>query len=206
MASMRALVVAGIAAAGLLALATRGRRKSVTAKGPRTTLAAHQQAATLAREAFEAVIHQPPTLNELRMLLAVALHETTFGAGWKDEGAGSNNMGAIHANKGWPGDSWGGVDTSPTSTGGSISYAQAFRKYPTAQEGWEDLVRVLYVQMAAVRRAAATGDPREVAKAMRAAKYYEGSGATESERIGGYEQALVNALWEIDHFGAAKAS
>jgi hypothetical protein len=205
MASMRALVVAGIAAAGLLALATRGRRKTVTVKSPRTSWAAYQQAATLAREAFESVIHQPPTANELRMLLAVSLHETTFGAGWKGEGVGSNNMGAIHANKAWPGDSWGGVDASPTSTGGSISYAQAFRKYPTAAEGWEDLVRVLYVQMAAVRRAAATGDPRGVAKAMRAAKYYEGSGATESERIGGYEQALVNALWEIDHFGAAKS-
>lgn len=206
MATMRALVVAGIAATGLLVLATRGRRKSVTVKSPRTTSAAHQRAAELAREAFEAVIHQPPTLNELRLLLAVALHETTFGAGWKGEGAGSNNMGAIHATKTWPGDSWGGIDTSPTSTGGSISYAQVFRKYPTALDGWIDLVRVLYVQMSGVRRAAATGDPRQMAKAMRAAKYYEGKGATEAERIGGYEQALVNALWEIDQFGAARAS
>jgi len=201
---MRALVVAGIAATGLLALALRGRRKTVTVKVPRTTLAAHQQASMLAREAFEAVIHQAPTSNELRMLLAVALHETTFGAGWKDEGIGSNNMGALHANKSWTGDTWGGFDTSPTSTGGAISYAQAFRKYPTALDGWEDLVRVLYIQMGAVRRAAATGDPRQMAKAMRAAGFYEGKGATQAERIANYEQALVNALWEIDHFGAWK--
>lgn len=201
---MRALVVAGIAAAGILALSLRGRRKTPTVKHPRTTSAAHQQAARLAQEAFESVIHARPTLNELRILLAVALHETTFGAGWKGDGAGSHNMGAIHATANWPGETWGGVDTSPTSTGGSISYAQAFRKYPDALEGWKDLVRVLYVQMSAVRRAAATGDPREVAKAMRSSKYYEGRGATEAERIGGYEQALVNALWEIDKFGAAR--
>jgi len=173
-------------------------------KAPRTTLAAHQEAVALAREAFEAVIHQPPTLAELRMLLAVALHESTFGAGWKNEGEGSNNMGAIQATQAWTGETFGGVDTHPTSTGGAIRYEQAFRKYPSKLEGWIDLVRVLYVQMGAVRRAAATGSPAAVAKAMRLAKYYEGQGATQAERIGNYEQALVNALWEIDHFGAAK--
>lgn len=201
MAGMRAFVVAGIAAASLLALSLRNRRKHVTVKGPRTSVAAYQQAGVLAREAFESVIHTTPTANELRILEAVALHETTFGAGWKGAGAGSNNMGAIHATKDWPGETWGGTDTSPTSKGGTIRYEQAFRKYPTPLEGWQDLVRVLYVQMRRCRAAANTGDPREMAKAMRAAGYYQGSGATETERIGGYEQALVNALWEIDHYG-----
>lgn len=202
---MRALVVAGFAAAGLLLVGLSGRRKTVTVKHPRTTLAAHQQATALAREAFESVIHASPTANELRMLLAVALHETKFGAAWQDEGAGSNNMGAIQATSSWTGQTFGGVDTHPTETGGAVSYKQAFRKYPSALEGWQDLVRVLYVQMGAVRVAAATGDPRAVAKAMRAAKYYEGQGATQAERIGNYEQALVNALWEIDHFGQVKS-
>jgi hypothetical protein len=200
---MRQLVVLTIAAVGLLALAVHGRRKAVTVKHPRTTLAAHQQAAELARAAFESVVHQSPTLNELRILLAVALHETTFGAGWKGAGEGSNNEGAIQATASWTGDTFGATDTHPTETGGSISYSQAFRKYATALEGWQDLVRVLYVQMSAVRRAAATGDPREVARAMRTAKYYQGHGATEAERIAGYEQALVNALWEIDHYETA---
>jgi hypothetical protein len=203
MADMRALVVAGIAAAGLLALNMSHRRKRVTVKGPRTTPAAYRQAAELAREAFESVIHQPPTANELRMLEAVALHETTFGAGWHGEGAGSNNMGSIHATTDWPGGTFGGTDTSPTATGGTIRYPQAFRAYPTAFEGWQDLARVLYVQMRGVRAAAGTGDPWIMAKAMRKAKYYQGQGATEAERISSYEQALVNALWEIDHFGGA---
>jgi hypothetical protein len=203
---MRQFVVLTVTAAGLLVLAIRGRRKTVTVTHPRTTLAAHQRATELARAAFEAVIHQPPTLNELRILLAVSLHETTFGTGWKGDGEGSNNEGAIQATPTWTGDTFGGIDTHPTETGGSTSYPQPFRKYATAFEGWQDLVRVLYVQMGAVRRAAATGDPREVARAMRMAKYYEGSGATQAERIAGYEQALVNALWEIDHYGQAKLS
>lgn len=202
---MRALVLAGVAAAGILLASLSSRRKTATVKHPRTTSAAHQQATALAREAFETVIHSVPTVNELRVLLAVALHETTFGAGWRDEGAGSNNMGALHATSSWPGETFGGTDSSPTDAGGKIIYPQAFRKYATPLEGWEDLVRVLYVQMSKVRQAAATGDARAVARAMYAAKYYQGSGATEAERIGGYEQALINALWEIDHYGFATA-
>lgn len=198
---MRALVLVGVVAVGSLALVgLRGRRKTATVKHPRTTLAAHQQATALAREAFESVVHSAPTVNELRVLLAVALHETTFGAGWRGEGAESNNMGSLHATNAWTGDTFGGTDTSPTETGGTISYPQAFRKYPTALEGWQDLVRTLYVQMRGVRSAAASGDPHAVAVAMRKARYYEGQGATEADRIGSYEQALVNALWEIDHY------
>ncbi len=204
---MRALfVLAGIAGAGLLGLAASKRRKRVTVKSPRTTEAAHAQAATLAREAFESVIHQAPTLNELRILLAVSLHETTFGAGWKGDGVGSNNMGAVQATKAWTGETFGATDTHPTSSGGTIAYDIGFRKYPSPFEGWADLVRVLYVQSPRTRAAANTGDAQAVAKAMRAAKFYEGKGATESDRIGNYEQALVNALWEVDHYGEAKAA
>jgi flagellum-specific peptidoglycan hydrolase FlgJ len=158
----------------------------------------------LAREAFEAVVHAAPTANELRILLAVALHETTFGSGWRAEGIGSNNMGALQADSSWTGETFSYSDSHPTSTGTSTQYQANFRKYPTALDGWKDLVRVLYMQSPATRQAARAGDARAVARAMKRAGYYEGQGATVEQRIGSYEQALVNALWEIDHFSGVK--
>jgi hypothetical protein len=158
----------------------------------------HAKARVDALEAFTEVVHARPSLNELRIVEAVALHETTFGAGWKGAGVGSNNMGAVHASSGWTGESFDATDTEPTSTGGATTYAQAFRKYPSAVEGWKDLVRELYLRRSSVRKAAASGNPLSVAKAMYATKYFRGQGATDDERIRGYAQALADGLWEID--------
>ena len=197
---MRALpvIVGGLFVATLAALSSASR-KHVTATSYRTSAQAHAQARDLAREAFDSVVHVAPTSNELRILLAVALHESTFGAGWRNEGSGSNNMGALQADASWTGETFANVDTHPTTTG-SIEYKAQFRAYPTALDGWKDLVRVLYVQSPATREAARSGDVRAVARAMKRAGYYEGQGATVEQRIGSYEQALVNALWEVDHF------
>jgi hypothetical protein len=172
----------------------------VTIKAYRTTAQAHATARQLAIDAFEDVVHESPTVNELRMLMAVSLHETTFGAGWRGNGVGSNNMGALQAGASWTGDTFGATDTHPTESGAAIPYAAQFRAYSSPLEGWKDLVRVLYLQSPATRIAAASGDPRAVARAMRKARYYQGQGATEEQRIGAYEQALVNALWEIDQY------
>ncbi len=161
----------------------------------------HARARTDAADAFADVVHTAPTENELRMLRAVALHETTFGGGWHDDGVGSFNMGAVHADASWTGETFGGTDTSPTSTGKPISYAVRFKKYPSALEGWKDLVRELYLRRSSVRSAARSGNPLAVAKAMRATKYYEGQGSNEEERIRGYAQALADSLWEIDRNG-----
>lgn len=158
----------------------------------------HQQASHDAFVAFEDVVHVTPTVNELRILKAVSLHETTYGQGWRGNGAGSHNMGAIQADRSWTGSTFDGSDTHPTAAGGAIAYEQKFRSYPTAIEGWKDLVNELYIRRSNVRRAAQNGNPLDVAKAMRAAKYYEGQGATEAQRIRGYAQALADALWEID--------
>lgn len=174
----------------------RGRPHS-----PKATPAMHKQARLDALDAFTDVVHSRPSLNELRMLEAVALHETTFGAGWKGDGVGSFNMGAIQADKNWAGETFGATDTHPTATGGATSYDARFRKYATALDGWTDLVRELYLRRSSVRKAAASGNPLSVAKAMRATSYYEGSGKTEDERIRGYAQALADGLWEIDRNG-----
>lgn len=196
---MRVLLL-GAGAAGILLLAiARSRGVRGRAHPPKATAAMHAAARRDALEAFTDVIHSAPTVNELRVLEAVALHETTFGAGWRGEGVGSNNMGAIQGDASWTGATFGGTDTHPTSTGGAVAYSQAFRAYPNALAGWQDLVRELYVRRSSVRNAARGGDVLGVAKAMRATRYYEGQGATEAERIRGYAQALADALWEIDH-------
>ena len=185
---------------GVVAIA-RSRTVRGRPHAPKASPAMHAQARIDALDAFTDVVHVRPTLNELRMLLAVALHESTYGAGWKGEGVGSFNMGAVQAGAGWTGETFTYTDTHPTSTGGAQAYEAQFRKYSTALDGWKDLVRVLYLQRSSVRKAAETGSPMAVAKAMRATKYYQGKGATESDRIRGYAQALADMLWEIDRNG-----
>lgn len=187
----------GLAAVLVLALARRGGVKG-RKRAPKATRAMHVQARDDATNAFREVIHTEPDENALRILMAVALHETTYGAGWKGAGAGSFNMGAIHATKSWTGLTFPGTDTSPTSTGGAVAYEQAFRAYPNAIEGWKDLVSMLMLKPA-TRSAAESGDPMQMARAMRAAKYYEGSGKNEEERIRGYAQALADGLLEISN-------
>jgi flagellum-specific peptidoglycan hydrolase FlgJ len=161
----------------------------------------HAQAHQDAAQAFEDVVHVPPSTNELRILEAVALHETTFGKGWRSPGATSNNMGALQADANWTGETFDYSDTHPTDTGGAVAYAQKFRAYPSALEGWKDLVRELFIRRSSVRRAAQSGSPLDVASAMRATKYYEGQGATQADRIRNYAQALADSLLEIDTVG-----
>lgn len=195
---MRVLVAgAGLAAAVLLLIA---RSRSVRGRPhvPKATPAMHAAARRDATEAFQDVVHAPPTANELRFLLAVALHETTFGAGWSGTGVGSFNMGALQAGAGWTGSTFVHTDTHPTATGGATSYQTQFKAYASALEGWEDLVRELYLRRTTVREAARRGSVLDVAQAMRSTSYYEGKGATQAERVRGYAQALADMLWEID--------
>ncbi len=201
---MRLLVIAGVGLATLGLLVARGRFVRGRPRSPKATPAMHAQARQLALQAFEDVVHVPPSTNELRILLAVSLHEATFGAGWRAPGVGSNNMGALQAGASWAGESFDYSDTHPTDTGGAVVYDQKFRAYPTALEGWQDLVRELYVRRSSVRRAAQSANPLDVAAAMRATKYFEGQGATQSERIRNYAQALADSLLEIDTVGKAK--
>lgn len=201
---MRSVVFAGLGLAtlGVVIVASRSTVRG-RPHASKATPAMHAAARRDAAEAFQDVVHAEPSSNELRLLLAVALHETTFGAGWRGAGAGSFNMGAIHATSAWHGDTFDASDTKPTDTGGTIAYGQAFRKYPNAVEGWKDLVRELYLNRSSVRRAAATGSALSVARAMYDTSYYQGQGATRDQRIRGYAQALADMLWEIDRNGNA---
>jgi hypothetical protein len=198
---MRSTVIGAIGL-GVVAVLLAARRSS-SVKGrprsPKSTAAMHAQARADALDGFRQVVKTEPTDNELRMLMAVSLHETTYGQGWRGPGEGSFNMGAIHATPSWTGLTFQATDTSPTDTGGAVAYSQAFRSYPNAVDGWADLAAQLMLKPK-VRAAAESGSPQRMAEAMRAAKYYEGSGATEKERIHGYAQALADSLLEISKF------
>lgn len=198
---MRSSLIGAIGLAVVALVAAASRRGATTIKGrkrsPKATAAMHARAREDATDGFRIAVKTEPTENELRMLMAVALHETTFGAGWRGAGEGSFNMGAMHATSSWTGLTFQGTDTSPTSTGGAVSYEQAFRAYPNAVDGWADLAATLMLKPA-VRAGADSGNPLRMAEEMRKAKYYQGSGATEKERIRNYAQALADSLLEID--------
>lgn len=183
----------------VILLISKGRKQMTY---QRATKAQHVKARQLGAEAFTAIIGSPPSTDELRMLLAVSLAETTFGGGWKGDGVGSFNTGALQAGRSWTGPTFGADDTHPTPTGGATPYHARFRKYATALDGWKDLVRVLYVQMASVRDAARTGNAQDVAQAMHDHGYYEGRGATVEARIRNYATTLSSCLNEIDQFAS----
>jgi len=154
----------------------------------------HAKARELASQAFVAQYGRAPSSNELRVLLAVSLFETTFGAGWHEPGTDSNNMGAI---TGSPGFTYRDTDAD------GRSYETTFRAYPTPLDGWKGLVHELFVRRPKVYEAAQRGDLAGVAREMRATGYYTGIGGTEAERIASYQRALDSALVEIDAQPAA---
>ena len=71
---MRSLVVATVALATLGLVIARGRSVRGRARSPKATPSMHAQAKRDAFEAFQDVVHVAPTVNELRILEAVALH------------------------------------------------------------------------------------------------------------------------------------
>jgi hypothetical protein len=162
----------------------------------------HQKARADAAQAFADVLHVAPTANELRFLLAEGLYDSTFGAGWHDDGVGSYNMGAIHSYAGWTGETFSYTDSHPDGT----RYVQTFKKYPSAIDGWRDLVHEFYVRRPSIRSAARSGSTIAVATAMVRTKYAEGFGATEADRIAGWANALQNCLDEIDSQEASDSS
>lgn len=163
----------------------------------RASAAMHQKARELASQAFLAQFGRAPTPNELRILQAVSLFETTYGAGWHGEGVASNNMGAITGSPGF---------TYRDSNAAGEWYTTTFRAYSTPLEGWTDLVHELFVRRPKVYEAAKSGDIAGVAREMRATGYYTGIGADEPERIESYRRALEGVLVEIDAQPGAGAS
>jgi hypothetical protein len=109
-------------------------------------------------------------------------------------------MGAIQCGKGWTGQRFSYVDTHPNADGSSTRYQIDFRKYPTREAGWADLVQVVFVNRnrRVVRSAAQQNDWYGVSKALRQTGYYEGFGRNQEERISNHFRALSGAIARAD--------
>lgn len=164
----------------------------------------HQEARELARLALVALFNRAPTDGEVKALAGIAKLETGYGDGWKGAGVGSYNMGAIQGVG--PAGSFEYVDTHPNKDGTNTPYRIAFRKYPTALQGWIDLARVAYVNRGRDRvRAAATAcDWYGVSRVLHETGYYEGYGRTVAERIANHHRALSKAIAAADGATAPK--
>jgi hypothetical protein len=138
--------------------------------------------------------------GEVKALAGVACLETSYGDGWKGSGVGSFNLGAIQCGKGWAGERFSYVDTHPNADGTSTRYQVDFRKYPTREAGWADLVQVVFVNCnrRVVRSAAQQNDWYGVSKAMRQTGFYEGFGRNQEERISNHFRALSGAIARAD--------
>ncbi len=149
--------------------------------------AMHMQARTESEAAFRAVFSREPSICERQFLQAVALLESTYGNGWKGEGIGSNNMGAIQ---------------TPCTNASSFSYTDrhadgteyetCFRTYSSRSEGWVDLVRTLYIRhdRHTVLAAAERCDFDAAVRAQRESGYFEAPVST-------YQQGIRARISEI---------
>lgn len=138
------------------------------------------------------------TTKVVQGIAAVARHETGFSTFFpfaKKDGFVSHNWGAQQcsttAKQGrCPDNCFPATDTSPTAQGTSIPYLACFQVNPTEQAGALSLVKLMTVSRPGIGTALSTGDAQAIAQAMRDARYYEGFGKTQAERVRNYATAL----------------
>jgi hypothetical protein len=152
----------------------------------------HKTAKEWAEKGSRDALGRDPTVLERQFVQAVALLESGYGDGWKDEGIGSNNMGAVQTRETDPAKSFSYTDTHPQPDGTSKRYAARFKKYSSPVDGMADVARILYRQMGI-----APTSIRAVSQGMFDKHYYEGFGRNPSERVANHTKALRGALAKI---------
>lgn len=157
-------------------------------------MATHAQARDWAIQGFKSIFGVEPTLLQRQWLQVVALAESQYGAGWKGEGVGSWNMGAVQAGKPPcnPSTSFLYTDTHPNADGTSTPYSICFRKYPGPVEGMADVARILFKQMKIE-----ASSIRDLSTQMYEKHYYEGFGATKEIRINNHVKYLTNWMTKM---------
>lgn len=156
----------------------------------------HAEALAQIRAAYQAVMGRPASDCEAAVLAAVSYHETKYGSAWGGAGAGSFNMGAITAGSGWNGPTFSHKDSRPEG-GKDVEYVTEFRKYSTADEGFRDLVRAVFIWngRSSVQREAVRCDLYGVSRELYRTGYYKGlAKLSENERVIAYERALKRAV------------
>lgn len=136
------------------------------------------EARAVLQQAFAARGLPPPSLSELQGVGAIGRFEGRYGSAF----GGANNWGAVQCVGKPPCDPAKCVEAGDSHADGS-KYRACFRKYPTPVDGAADLIRELY-RRPGVPEAMRAGDATAVARAMRAARYFE---APESQYAKGIE-------------------
>jgi hypothetical protein len=154
--------------------------------------AAHIQGQKWAHDGFVAQFGREPAGFEQFWVQLVAALESQYGKGWKGEGVGSNNMGAVQAGHApCAANAFQYTDTHPNPDGTSTPYTICFRRYPTPVDGMADVARILFKQMKIN-----AGSIRQLSTQMYDKHYYEGFGSTREQRINNHVKALTN--WAKD--------
>ncbi len=137
------------------------------------------------------------TLGERVAAQAVALHESSYGAGWREgHGAGSHNWGAIMRPTGDDGPFFETRDSRPGTTDAApIGFVGHFKVYPDDAAGALDVVHVALKPN--VRGAVEKKDLRAVAQAMHDNVYYTGTSTSSLVNVMRYENALRAAVDKI---------
>lgn len=141
-----------------------------------------------------------PDLTERERLVAqsIALHESSYGAGWKEgHGQGSHNFGAIMRPAGDEGPFFETGDSRPSGTAGApaVAFTGHFKVYPDDLHGAADVVKVAL--KANVREAAVSGDMQGVAQGMFQNHYFTGTSQNPLVNVARYRDALLAAAAKI---------
>lgn len=157
----------------------------------------HRDMREITAAAFNQQFGREGQLNELRFAQAICGLETGYASTWKAPGVGSNNMGAVQKG-GWTGKVFSYVDTHPMPDGTSKPYQIDFRWYDTPFAGVLDVIKVVYCAFPIRKQALAAaqrGDVLAFSTALHTAPcYYEGFGATDTERIAHHHNAVLAQL------------
>jgi hypothetical protein len=155
----------------------------------------HVEAAEVFRQAFRQVNGRLPSIAERQGIQSLSWRETNYGAGWKDPGAGSWNMGAIASGLPpcGPG-SFEYTDSVPDESGGSTTYQHCFKTYASPVDGAADVVRKLTVDRPTVWAAFRAGDLWTAGRELYRTRYMQSKGRTEDERIAHYIQPMADVI------------
>jgi hypothetical protein len=143
------------------------------------------EAAQIYRKAFRRVFGVEPNDYELAFGLAQSHLESSWGKGWKEPCANSNNWGAVHSYKS-DGKRCAYGEASPDG-----SYGAYMAVYDTPEDGAADFIKIAYARRLKVRKAAAQGDWHSAVVELYAPpRYFTGTAC----KIRGENRCL-----EIDH-------
>jgi len=152
----------------------------------------HAQAKAITIAAFRDAMGRMPTMCERHAVQVVSLAESQYGAGWKGEGIGSHNWGAVQAGKPPcnPNRSFLYTDSHPNPDGTSTRYQICFRRYPNHESGAADVVKILN-RMDIFDKLKHECSMRNLSTSMFDAGYYEGFGRNREERINNHIKYLT---------------